>query len=235
MYKCNYCGRHLKKKYDKCPACGSNSFKKINNIGQYVIENPPKDGYKINIENYKMQKKPGKFILAIGIFILLYVIGFVSVFVFFGTSDKMDIFNIVFIFLLYNTAEIKPCSSKRHAFGLFGLVFLIAGFKTFYDIYKESKKITNPVNRNIKKTKELSKNGILIKNLNYKIKPVDKRIKGPLTVYKIQVLYEVEKGKTKCFESEPKYLTALGRDDGTVDLLLDPNDYNNYFIDFEIY
>jgi hypothetical protein len=45
----------------------------------------------------------------------------------------------------------------------------------------------------------------------------------------------VEKGKTKCFESEPKYLTALGRDDGTVDLLLDPNDYNNYFIDFEIY
>lgn len=215
MYKCNYCGRHLKKKYDKCPACGSNSFKKINNIGQYVIENPPKDGYKINIENYKMQKKPGKFILAIGIFILLYVIGFVSVFVFFGTSDKIDIFNIVFI--------------------LFGLVFLIAGFKTFYDIYKESKKITNPVNRNIKKTKELSKNGILIKNLNYKIKPVDKRIKGPLTVYKIQVLYEVEKGKTKCFESEPKYLTALGRDDGTVDLLLDPNDYNNYFIDFEIY
>ncbi len=215
MYRCKYCNRHLKKKYDKCPACGSNSFEKINNIGQYVIKTPPKDGYKVNIENYKIEKKPGKIILLIGIFILFYILGFSSTFIFFSSDEELDIFNIVFV--------------------LFGLIFLIVGFKTFYDFYKESKKITNPVNRNIKKAKELSKNGILIKNLNYKIKPVDKRIKGPLTVYKIQVLYEVEKGKTKCFESEPKYLTALGRDDVIVDLLLDPNDYNNYFIDFEIY
>ena len=76
---------------------------------------------------------------------------------------------------------------------------------------------------------------MLIKNLNYTIKPLDNQLKGPNTVYVIQVIYEIEKGKTKCFISEPKYLTALGRDDGTVDLLVDPNDYTNYFIDFEIY
>ena len=215
MYICNYCKRVLKDEYEKCLGCGGSSFQTKSYLGEVIINYPPKDGYKVNIENYKIQKKPGKIILLIGIFILFYILGFSSTFIFFSSDEELDIFNIVFV--------------------LFGLIFLIVGFKTFYDFYKESKKITNPVNRNIKKTKELSKNGILIKNLNYKIKPVDKRIKGPLTVYKIQVLYEVEKGKTKCFESEPKYLTALGRDDGTVDLLLDPNDYNNYFIDFEIY
>ena len=215
MYKCKYCNRHLKKKYEKCPACGSNSFEKINNIGQYVIKEVPKDGYKINIENYKIQKKPGRIILLIGIFILLYIVGFSLSFIFLSSDEGIDLFNMVFVF--------------------FGLIVLIVGFKTFYEFYKKSKEITNPVNRNIKKVKELSKNGILIKNLTYKIKPVDKRIKGPMTVYKIQVIYEIEKGKTKCFESEPKYLSALGRDDGTVDLLIDPNDYTNYYIDFEIY
>ena len=83
--------------------------------------------------------------------------------------------------------------------------------------------------------KYLSKNGVLIKNLKYEIKPVKGSINGRKTVYTIRVIYEMEKGKTKCFDSEPKYLSALGRDDGTVDLLFDPKDPNNYFIDFEIY
>ena len=71
--------------------------------------------------------------------------------------------------------------------------------------------------------------------MKYKVVPVKGAIQGDKTTYKVQVIYEIEKGKTKCFESEPKYLTALGRDDGTVDLLVDPDDYSNYFVDFEIY
>ena len=42
-------------------------------------------------------------------------------------------------------------------------------------------------------------------------------------------------GKTLSLVSESKYLTTLGREDGLVDLLIDPDDYSNYFIDFEIY
>ena len=76
---------------------------------------------------------------------------------------------------------------------------------------------------------------MLVKNLKYEIEPIDKKINDNQTVYIIKVTYEFEKGKTKCFKSEPKYLTALGSADGTVDLLIDPNDSDNYFIDFEIY
>jgi hypothetical protein len=213
MYKCNYCNRHLKKKYDKCPACGSNSFEKINNIGQYVINTPPKDGYKINLKNYKIQKMPGKFLLIGTLIIVLNLIAMVSFFTIGGYETNEEIiFSLVFL-----------------------AIFIILALICTFRIFREANNIMGPVNKNIKKAKELSKNGILIKNLTYKIKPVDKRIKGPRTIYKIQVIYEVEKGVTKNFESEPKYLNALGRDDGTVDLLLDPNDYSNYYIDFDIY
>ncbi len=106
--------------------------------------------------------------------------------------------------------------------------FLIQIFKTSNDIIQTS-------NKKMDRVKYLAENGMLIKNLKYTIKPVNKNETGPTATYKIQVIYEIEKGKTMCFESEPKYLTALARDDGTVDLLIDPNDYTNYFIDFEIY
>lgn len=113
--------------------------------------------------------------------------------------------------------------------------FLSAFITTIFKIFKESKDIIQSSNKKMDRVKYLAENGMLIKNLKYTIKPVKKNETGPMATYKIQVIYEIEKGKTMCFESEPKYLTALGRDDGTVDLLIDPNDYTNYFIDFEIY
>ena len=217
MFICEYCGRHLKNKYERCPGCGSSSFKKVQNIGQEIIKVPPKGGYHVNLKNFKLEKKnslPGYFV---ALFMLVFGLMFLSVFIGvpFQEADESGFFKYVWI--------------------IFTIIFGIALLKNIYGIYKQSKDVSKKPKENINKIKELSKHGMLIKNLKYKIIPVKNMINGHKTVYKIQIIYEIEKGKTKCFESEPKYLTALGRDDGTVDLLIDPNDYNNYFIDFEIY
>ena len=53
MHICNYCGRVLKHDYEKCPGCGSSSFKNKAYLGETIIKNPPKDGYKVNTSNYE--------------------------------------------------------------------------------------------------------------------------------------------------------------------------------------
>lgn len=215
MYKCEYCNRYLKEKHDKCPACGSTSFKKVQNYEELVIKTPPKDGYKVNLKNFEYEKKGNKPALYIGIFILIFVIIFSVNFALFPleANGKFDFFVLPFI--------------------LFAIFALIAGISTSSVFFKTARGVTKKSKNEIHKINKLAKNGILIKNLKYELKP--KTINGSKTVYQIKIIYEIEKGKTKCFLSEPKYLTALGRDNGTVDLLIDPDDYNNYFIDFEIY
>lgn len=76
--------------------------------------------------------------------------------------------------------------------------------------------------------------GTLIKGLEYKVKNSNVEVNGnniPILV----VTYENKAGKTMSLESEPKYNGILNNEDGTVDLLIDENDYSNYYIDFEIY
>lgn len=212
MYKCEYCNRHLKKKYDKCPACGSTSFKKIQNYGEEIIKTPPADGYILNLKNYSVEKNQEKALILALTFIMFVMITPLMIFLF------VDLFR-------ENSTFPKIVNILTIIVFLIGIVRIIIGT---YKMMPKSKV-------DFDKLKILSKNGILIKNLKYKIKAAEKEIKGKKTVYRIQIIYEIEKGKTKCFESEPKYLGALGRDDGTADLLVDPNDYSNYFIDFEIY
>lgn len=212
MYKCEYCNRHLKKKYDKCPACGSTSFKKIQNYGEEIIKTPPADGYILNLKNYSVEKNQEKALILALTFIMFVMITPLMIFLF------VDLF-------IENSTFPKIVNILTISVFLIGIVRIIIGT---YKMMPKSKV-------DFDKLKILSKNGILIKNLKYKIKAAEKETKGKKTVYRIQIIYEIEKGKTKCFESEPKYLGALGRDDGTADLLVDPNDYSNYFIDFEIY
>ena len=211
MYVCEYCNRHLKKKYKECPGCGGTTFKKIQNYGETIIKKPPKDGYKVNIENFKYQRKGHRVGLIFGLYVVIMGLIFVLLLLPFGglaSSVMLILFAVIFS---------KP-------------LIKIAGM-----FFKSSNEIRSNADKEINKVKYLSQHGMLIKNLRYKIKPMEGSIKGAKTAYIVQVIYEIEKGKTKCFESEPKYLTALGRSDGTVDLLIDPNDYTNYFIDFEIY
>ena len=217
MYQCNYCKRYLKEKYNNCPGCGSDSFKKVASFTEQIIKTPPEGGYKVQLNNFKFQKKG----FIIPIVVILYIIFIVFIFdpMFISTGINMrdnddKIFEIMFI--------------------IFGILALSVPIKIIYVIFKELNKENKNINKDINKVKKLSKQGILIKNLPYELK-LDKNIVSGKPIYRIKVLYEIEKGRTLSLLSEPKYITTLGREDGTVDLLIDPDDYSNYFIDFEIY
>lgn len=214
MYKCEYCKRYLKKKYKECPSCGSSKFKKVQNVGEVIIKQPPKDGYNVNLKNIEHGRKGLlPFIIIVFLFVVSAIYIGLPIISLFSSSnnDKYLTFKIVFALIMI--------------FIFIGLLIMV--YKTF------SKKSRNGLNDEVERIKKLAKNGMLIKNLKYEIKPLKNSIDK--SIYKIRIIYEIEKGKTMCFESEPKYSTALGRSDGTVDLLIDPNDYTNYFIDFEIY
>lgn len=214
MYKCKYCGRFLKESYNNCPGCGSNKFEKIRNFGTTKITKVPEGGYKINLNNYKKDNIAGIILIVMGIIFLsasgitMFVFGFVSSFF----NNSTESFNFNFIPLLID------------------IPFFIVGFV----ILKFGLNLNKKHKEKIKKVKELSHKGILIKNLNYNVKPSGTIINGQ-PIYCIEVIYENDNGTKIPLTSEGKFDGRLSRNDGTVDLLIDPNDISNYFIDFEIY
>lgn len=218
MFQCNYCKRFLKEKYKNCPGCGSDSFSKVSSFTEQIIKTPPIGGYKVKVTNYKFQKKGLIVPIIIIVYILVFVLLFDSIFISTGVTltgnDGQGFFGFMYI--------------------LFGIFALITPIRIVYVIGKAARKENKSINNDIDKVKKLSQHGILIKNLPYELK-MDKKSSYTKPVYRIKVLYEIEKGRTLSLESEPKYLTTLGRENGTVDLLIDPDDYSNYFIDFEIY
>lgn len=84
----------------------------------------------------------------------------------------------------------------------------------------------------IDKIKRLKFNGILIKNLTYEINQLGFTQDNNLR-YFIETIYINENGRKVKYISNNKYGNPKGA--GTVDLLIDPKDHDNYFIDFEIY
>ncbi len=216
MLVCNYCGRNLKKEYDVCPGCGASSFKNINMIEQYSIKTPPKDGYKINVESYEKNIKISKIVKIIGIGIIIFMVLFDLPFIFGGllAMSADAFFGTSFL-------AISLCASAVfYAMGI-GMIILARNMK---------KKALE----NIERVKKLAKTGLLIKNMPYELKETGTVINGK-QIYCIEVQYESKSGKLIPLRSEPKYSNVLGDEDGTVDLLIDPNDFLNYYIDFEIF
>lgn len=84
-----------------------------------------------------------------------------------------------------------------------------------------------------KKAKYLAKNGKLIKGIPYKMEPTGTVINGR-QVLRIVIDYNAPNGEILHLKGYPRYDYKSEDTDGLVDLLIDPNDYNNYFIDFEI-
>ena len=167
MYVCEYCGRHLKNKYDKCPACGGASFRKIQNVGEEIIKEPPKDGYKINLKNYEHEKAGYKPIAILGIFILIIGLVFCITYIKAGMSDNgtgIDWFGYIFL--------------------IAGIFFLFVILKRVFELFKISKEIIQTSSKDINKVEYLAKHGMLIKNLKYKIKPVKGTEIGNKKVYK---------------------------------------------------
>ena len=206
MYICKYCLRNLKKRYDTCPGCGASQFEEVKDFREKVIKDPPFGGYKIDFVNYEHEQGVGKVFKYIGYLIVLVIIFFAIFFVDF--SYDMALLGLELVMLLF-------------FLGL-AIFFICDGNSRI----KKSKK-------EIEKVKNLSKNGMLIKNLEYEIVTIGSNVNEP--VYKIRVYYKNQSGIKVPFISDVKYGTALTGSTGTADLLVNPNDFSEYYIDFEIY
>ena len=190
MHICNYCKRVLKEDYEKCPGCGNTDFSNKAFLGEVVIDTPPKDGYKINIDNYKKAIKNARIVILSGILFLI-------------------IFDIIcFPFIFFTT--------------LIGIGIIYVGH-----IYKK-----NSI-ENIKRVEKLCKKGLLVKGLKYKLVNTGTMFMGKY--YKcFMVNYKNSAGVEIPLYSETKF-DVDKKKNKTVDLLIDPDDYSNYFIDYEIY
>ena len=124
---------------------------------------------------------------------------------------------------------------------IFGLTFSITSLAVtipfviisiiFISISKSMKK---KAQENILRVKKLAMEGFLVKNMPYKLVSSGTIINNQ-PIYCIQVEYENPSGQKISLQSEPRYNNKLSDKNGTVDLLIDPNDYSNYYIDLEIY
>lgn len=88
-------------------------------------------------------------------------------------------------------------------------------------------------NKKIKLVKELNNSGKLIKNIPYTLIPSGMVVNGR-TINKIAINYQLSSGTIITLYSDPRYDNKEYDNDGKVDLLIDPNNIENYYIDFEI-
>ncbi len=216
MLKCSYCGRYLKNSYDVCPGCGSSSFKKVSMIESYAVNKPPEGGYKIKVESYEKSIKIGNILKWSGIGAIIFLILFDLPFVLGGImSMETD--------AMFGTSFLAISVGVSSVFYAIAIGLIVIG-----------KKMKKKALNNIERVKKLAQTGLLIKNMPYELKETGTIINGN-PIYCIEVHYESKSGKLIPLRSEPKYSSVMGNEDGTADLLIDPQDFSNYYIDFEIY
>ena len=210
MLKCNYCGRIFKKAHQVCPGCGASSFTEYQYKHDFIIETPPEGGYKIDYDNFKKKKNLYRIFFWVGIAVIIIFLLPEIPFLF-----AMSFFELTFSLVFSAAFIIIPL--------IVAIPFILIGRNGIKDVDKQ-----------IEKLKKLSKTGILIKNLKYEVVSTGTVINGR-KIYAIKVNYTTKSGVKIPLTSEEKHDGQLSREDGTVDLLIDPNDHSNYYIDFEIY
>ena len=216
MLVCNYCGRNFKNDYSTCPGCGSTTFQRINDFGEKVIKKPPEGGYIINVDNYEKSKKIANIFKWVGWIILIFMVAFDLPFLLGGILVGQEDFMFGLTFSIISLTISIP-------FFIVSIVFIFI-----------SKSMKKKAQENILRVKKLAKEGFLVKNMPYNLVSSGTVINNQ-PVYCIQVEYENTFGQIIPLKSEPKYNNRLNDKNGTVDLLIDPNDYSNYYIDLEIY
>ncbi len=215
MLKCNYCNRNFKEEYKNCPGCGSNSFKKIEDKLDYVIETPPKGGYKlINMDEFKINESDKNALMNVLIFIILFILIFIDI-----------IFLLIFNKYLFQLPFLITFLVINGIFFLF-IILLLVG-----------KKKINLDNR-MTKREILQQKGVLYKNLPYTVETYTWKDSdgNKHTSYRIVIVHKMKDGQERIFKSKGKssqksYLS----NNGTADLIVDPTNYDNYFVDIEIY
>lgn len=114
-------------------------------------------------------------------------------------------------------------------FGFFDLIFVI--FPLLFIIMGVSQ-IIKTIKR-INLVKELNKTGVLIKQLKYELAPTGREVNNKEILAPV-VYYTQPNGVTLKLKGDPRHDRKLHDEDGLVDLVIDPNNPDNYFIDFEI-
>ncbi len=201
MYICNYCNRVLKQEYEKCPGCGGSSFKTKAFLGETIIKEPPKGGYKINVGNYKKSLRTANIFVIIGVVLIIAPLIFLLPFLLLGFGEAL---------------LLAPFEA------VIGIIMLCVALSS----KRKTKKSMNRANK-------LAKTGMLVKGIQYKEVNTGTMVMGKY--YKcIEVKFKNSAGVEIPLYSETKYDADI-KNPETVDLLIDPNDYSNYFIDYEIY
>jgi len=214
MLKCNYCNRILKTKYQTCPGCGSSSFEEIKNMDNYIINTPPEGGYKIPLGTQPREnnKKDIKNKLIITRIILIFaILGIVLSIKFLPFRESF----LVIIFLIF-------------------LIFYIFFNATMTKDNEDQKREEEKQKKNYEKLKKLSTKGILIKNIDYTLETAKLSSKKK-QLYNIRINYVAPNGNKIILTDKVLYNMNTLKDDAKVDLLIDPDDFSNYYIDFEIY
>lgn len=88
-------------------------------------------------------------------------------------------------------------------------------------------------NKNIKKIMKLNDTGKLVKGLKYRLEPSNYSVNG-VTIMKPVIDYQLPNGDVVALSGDPRHDRKSGDADGLVDLLIDEENPENYFIDFEI-
>jgi len=89
------------------------------------------------------------------------------------------------------------------------------------------------VSKRVKLVQELNERGKLVKNLPYRLEDTGTVVNN-VPIQRIVVDYKLPSGTTLTLKGDPRYDKKTGDADGMVDLVIDENNPDNYFIDFEI-
>ena len=222
MLVCNYCGRNLKNHYETCPGCGSSSFKEKASLGEIIIKTPPKDGYHVNMDSLKKTKTVANVFNWIGIIFLITEI----------------LFFIPFFIVPFLTTDANVEGASAASFDIMWIAITIAMFIPAILIplafILGAKSFKKKAAKEMERIEKLSKKGLLVKNLPYEKQKTGTVINGQ-EIYALKVYYENEKGNKVPLVSNAKYDNRVDNPSGTADLLIDPDDFSNYYIDLEIY
>ena len=90
-----------------------------------------------------------------------------------------------------------------------------------------------PTEKRVKKLKHLSQYGTLYKNLPYQIVGSNVSVNGR-QLPRIEVKFQLPTGEERIYKGSPRMDFKMQDEDGYVDLLLDMENPDNYYIDFNI-
>ena len=130
----------------------------------------------------------------------------------------------------YDSSNPQICMIKKTGFGnnIMLLYWVIPGLFILSSVsgIKET-------NLRLKMIKELNKKGKLVKNLPYRLEKTGMSSNN-IPIQRIVVDYVLSTGEKITLYGDARYDNKLCDDDGMVDLLIDENNVDNYYIDFEI-